>query len=129
MLVVLQVLICLAAGVGSPLIWSMFADVADWSELRFGNNSTGLIFSSSSMAQKLGGAFGGFLLLIILGASGYDSSLPAQAHGMLLSIKALMSIVPAAGALLGALCLIFYPLNSEKMGEVQKMLSDKRVTQ
>ena len=129
MLVVLQVLICLAAGVGSPLIWSMFADVADWSELRFGNNSTGLIFSSSSMAQKLGGAFGGFLLLIILGASGYDSSLPAQAHGTLLSIKALMSIVPAAGALLGALCLIFYPLNSEKMGEVQKMLSDKRVTQ
>lgn len=57
-LMVLQVLICIAIGINSPLLWTMFADVADYSELKNGNASTGLIFSSSSMAQKFGAAFG-----------------------------------------------------------------------
>ena len=129
MLVIFQILICLAAGVGSPLIWSMFADVADWSELHYGSRATGLIFSSSSMAQKLGGAFGGFLLLTILGASGYDSSVTVQSGSTLTAIKALMSFVPAAGALLGALCLAFYPLTTERMDKVQKSLLEIRERQ
>ena len=65
-IVVLQVLISAFAGMTFPLLWSMFADVADYSELKHGHSSTGLIFSSSSMAQKFGGAFGSALILASL---------------------------------------------------------------
>ena len=118
-LIVLQVLIGLLCGITSPLIWSMFADVADYSAAVLGSDSTALIFSSSSMSQKIGGAFGGFLLLIIVGACGYDSASAVQSESALSAIKAVMSYVPAAGALLGSICLLFYPLSESVMKEIR----------
>ena len=97
----------------------MFADVADYSAAVLGSDSTALIFSSSSMSQKIGGAFGGFLLLMILGAFGYDSASAVQDEGTLSAIKAVMSYVPAAGALLGSVCLLFYPLSDSVMKEIR----------
>ena len=126
LLVVLQVLICIGIGVGSPLIWSMFADVADASELEHGSGSTGLIFSSSSMAQKAGGALGGFLLLMILAHAGYDKDMAVQGEGTLRAIKALMSFIPAIGAALGAVCLCFYPYTTERMKGIQEALKKQR---
>ena len=52
---VFQALISVCAGSIFPLLWSMYADCADYSELKTGNRATGLIFSSSSMSQKFGG--------------------------------------------------------------------------
>ena len=121
-LIVCQVLICLGIGISAPLIWSMMADVADWSAWKNGTSSTGLIFSSSSMAQKFGGALGGFLLLQILAWFNYDKTLTVQALETLSAIRALMSWIPAIGSLLGALCLVFYPLTSNKMKQIQKEL-------
>ena len=46
----LQALISICAGSIFPLLWSMYADCADYSELKTGNRATGLIFSSSSMS-------------------------------------------------------------------------------
>jgi GPH family glycoside/pentoside/hexuronide:cation symporter len=126
MLIVLQVLICIAVGINSPMLWSMFADVADYSELKHGTASTGLIFSSSSMAQKFGGALGAFLLMQVLAWAGYDAALASQAGGTLTAIKALMSIVPAVGSLLGLVCLIFYPLSTARMKTIQCELETKR---
>ena len=125
-LVVLQLLISLAFGVASPLVWSMFADVADYSELKNGSQSTGLIFSSSSMAQKFGGAIGGFLLLAALGLSGYDKDLSVQLPHTLDTIRALMSYIPAAGAGLGIVCLLFYPLTTSRMQDIQARLQSRR---
>ena len=51
-MMLLQVVISVLTGVVSPLVWSMYADIADFAELKFKTASTGLIFSSSSMAQK-----------------------------------------------------------------------------
>lgn len=126
MLIVLQILICIAVGINSPMLWSMFADVADYSELKHGTASTGLIFSSSSMAQKFGGALGAFLLMQVLAWAGYDATLTSQAGGTLTAIKALMSIVPAVGSLLGLVCLIFYPLSTARMKTIQCELETKR---
>lgn len=121
-LVACQILICLGIGISAPLIWSMMADVADWSVWKNGTSSTGLIFSSSSMAQKFGGALGGFLLLQVLAWFSYDKSLAVQAPETLSAIRALMSWIPAIGSLIGALCLAFYPLTSDKMKQIQKEL-------
>ena len=125
-LVALQILVSLAIGVAAPLTWSMFADVADYSELKNGSNSTGLIFSSSSMAQKFGGAIGGFLLLALLGAFGYDKDLVTQAPRTLDAIKAMMSFIPAIGAVLSIVFLSFYPLTTGRMNDIQAELKARR---
>lgn len=125
-LLIIQVLICIAIGLNSPLLWSMFADVADYSEHKNGHASTGLIFSSSSMAQKFGGAFGAFLLMQVLALCGYDKDLAVQAPGTLAAIKGLMSYIPAIGSVFGIVCLLFYPLTTSKMKEIQGELSERR---
>ena len=125
-LLAFHVLVSLCFGIAAPLTWSMFADVADYSELKHGGASTGLIFSSSSMAQKFGGAIGGFLLLALLGAFGYDKALDVQAPQTLDAIRAMMSFVPAIGAAIGIAFLCFYPLTTAKMNDIQAQLRARR---
>jgi GPH family glycoside/pentoside/hexuronide:cation symporter len=66
------VVVLTSAGVGlySPLLWSMYADVADYATEKNGTSSTGLIFSSGTMAQKFGGAVSGSLIALLLGIAG-----------------------------------------------------------
>ena len=54
------------------------------------------------MAQKFGGAIGGFILLQVLAFAAYNKDVVVQAPETLAAIKALMSWIPAIGALLGA---------------------------
>lgn len=126
-LMVLQVLICIAIGINSPLLWTMFADVADYSELKNGNASTGLIFSSSSMAQKFGAAFGSAIVLWVLMAFGYDNAKGAvQTPEALSTIKALISWIPAIGSAAGILIMSMYPLAEKKMSEIREKLKVMR---
>ena len=62
-----QFLISLCAGITFPLIWSMYADAADYSEWKTKRRATGLIFSASSMSQKFGWTIGGALAGWLLG--------------------------------------------------------------
>lgn len=122
-----QILICIAIGINSPLLWSMFADVADYSELKNGRASTGLIFSSSSMAQKFGAAFGSAIVLWVLMAFGYDNAKGAvQTPEALATIKALISWIPAIGSAAGIAIMLGYPLTDKKMSEIRQELSKKR---
>ena len=75
MWLMILVVILTSVGVGfySPLLWSMYADVADYATEKNGTSSTGLIFSSGTMAQKFGGAISGSLIALLLGAAGLVS--------------------------------------------------------
>lgn len=126
-LLVSQILICIAIGINSPLLWSMFADVADYSELKNGRASTGLIFSSSSMAQKFGAAFGSAIVLWVLMAFGYDNAKGAvQTPEALATIKALISWIPAIGSAAGIAIMLGYPLTDKRMSDIRQELSKKR---
>lgn len=127
MLMAAQILICIAIGISSPLLWSMFADVADYSEYKNGSASTGLIFSSSSMAQKFGAAFGSAIVLWVLMAFGYDNAKDAvQTPEALATIKALISWIPAVGSAVGVLIMAFYPLTDKRMSEIREGLKARR---
>lgn len=127
MLMAAQILICIAIGISSPLLWSMFADVADYSEYKNGSASTGLIFSSSSMAQKFGAAFGSAIVLWVLMAFSYDNAKDAvQTPEALATIKALISWIPAVGSAVGVLIMTFYPLTDKKMSEIREGLKARR---
>ena len=122
-----QILISIFTGVVSPLVWSMYADVADYSEFKDGTASTGLIFSSASMAQKFGGAFGGAAVMWMLAAFGYDTTAGAvQTETAITGLRILMSWIPAAVAALAILVVWFYPLTKQKMVIVQTELAAKR---
>ena len=122
-----QIVISVFTGVVSPLVWSMYADVADYSELKDGTASTGLIFSSASMAQKFGGAFGGSAVMWMLAAFGYNTMAGAvQTETAILGLRILMSWIPALVAALAILVVWFYPLTKQKMAAVQAELSAKR---
>ena len=122
-----QIVISTFTGIISPLVWSMYADVADYSELKDGTASTGLIFSSASMAQKFGGAFGGSAVMWLLAAFGYNTVAGAvQTDTAILGLRILMSWGPALVAALSILVVWFYPLTKKKMEGVQKELAVKR---
>ena len=126
-MLVLQVLISIFTGVLFPMVWSMYADVSDYAENRDGSASTGLIFSSSSMAQKFGGAFGGAAVMWLLAAFGYDTTAGAvQTPEALNGLKLLMSWIPAAVAALAVVVVSFYPLTRSRMEVIQKELAEKR---
>lgn len=127
-MLVLQILISVCTGIVSPLVWSMYADVSDYSELKYHTASTDLIFSSASMAQKFGSAFGGSGALWLLSAFGYvtyelDSGVTVvQTAQALDGLRYLMSYIPAAVAIFGAFILLFYPLTTSRMAEIDGKL-------
>ena len=71
---VFQCIISMFAGSIFPLLWSMYADCADYSELNTGNRATGLIFSASSMSQKFGWAIGTALTGWLLSYFGFEAN-------------------------------------------------------
>ena len=69
-MIALVVLTSVGIGIYSPLLWSMYADVADYHTDHFGTSATGLIFSSGTMSQKFGTAISGSLIALFLGWAG-----------------------------------------------------------
>ena len=126
-LMVLQILVCILTGIVSPLVWSMYADISDYAELKFKTASTGLIFSSSSMAQKFGGAFGASAVMWILAAFGFNTEEGAvQTADAVEGIKLLMSWIPAAVAAISAIFVFIYPLTTKRMKEINAELKKIR---
>ena len=131
-MLILQIIISVFTGVMSPLIWSMYADVSDYAELKYKTASTGLIFSSASMAQKFGGAIGGAAVLWLLSAFGYITDAAEletgaiQPESALLALRWLMSFIPAAVAALAIVVVWFYPLTTKRINEISNELKNFR---
>nr|MBP7472562.1 MFS transporter [Prevotella sp.] len=126
-MLILQILINVCCGITYPLLWSMFADIGDWSEWKNGNSSTGLIFSSSSMAQKIGGAVGSALVLWLLNAFGYQAVQGAvQSLGALHGLSLMMSWFPAIACAIAVVAVAFYPLTDAKMKDITAELKIRR---
>ncbi len=120
-----QILISICAGSIFPLLWSMYADCTDYSELKTGNRATGLIFSSSSMSQKFGWAIGSALTGWLLSYFGFVANEVQQAEAIQ-GIKMFMSFLPAAGTLLSIVFISMYPLSEKKMLEISAALKSSR---
>jgi len=117
----LNIIIGISAGIVLPLIWSMYADIADFSEWKTGRRATGLIFSSSSMSQKMGWTLGGAIAGWILSAYGFEANAEQTAES-LKGIRLMLSFFPAIGALLSAVFIFFYKLNENFMKKIEAEL-------
>lgn len=120
LMVAIVILTSIGIGFYSPLLWSMYADVADYATEKFGTSSTGLIFSSGTMAQKLGTAVSGSLIALILGLAGahmiqddFGNTIidPASVtESVKTMVWALFSIIPAAIAVVLAWLAYKFPI-------------------
>lgn len=122
---IFQILISICAGSIFPLLWSMYADCADYSELKTGNRATGLVFSSSSMSQKFGWAIGTALTGWLLGYFGFRAN-EVQSAETINGIKMFLSFLPAVGTMLSVIFIYFYPLTEKKMIGIAAELDKKR---
>ena len=118
-LIAIVVLTSVGVGLYSPLLWSMYADVADYATEKNGTSSTGLIFSSGTMAQKFGTAISGSLVALLLGIAGFYSGTDANGQTVVTitdmeSVRsmtwALFSIFPAVIVLIMLWLLYKYPI-------------------
>jgi GPH family glycoside/pentoside/hexuronide:cation symporter len=122
---IFQFFISICAGIIFPLLWSMYADIADYSEWVTGRRATGLIFSSSSMSQKLGWTIGGALTGWLLGAFGFKAN-AVQGTEVQTGIRLMMSFLPATGTLLSVFFIAVYPLSENRVKEIAEALERKR---
>lgn len=123
---ILQFLISLFAGYVLPLLWSMFADIVDHQELLTGRRATGLIFSSSSMSQKLGWALGAALSGWILATFNYVPDAAQQSADTIFGERLMISLLPAVCCVLAFAGMLFYPLTDEKVKKITEELDEKR---
>jgi glycoside/pentoside/hexuronide:cation symporter, GPH family len=125
-ILIFQFMISIFAGYVLPLLWSMFADIVDHQELLTGRRATGLIFSSSSMSQKLGWAFGSAMSGWILAIFHYMPEAAQQSAETIFGEHIMISLMPAACCVLAFVGMMFYPLSDKKVRENSEKLAIKR---
>jgi len=123
---VLQILGSVTMGPTSPLVWAMYADVADYSEWKTGRRATGLIFSAGSFAQKMGWTIGGAVSGWILALYHYEAGAD-QTVETLKGIRYMMSIYPAIGALLAAIAVTLYNIDEKLVSRIETELKERRL--
>ena len=120
-----QIIFSFASGPTMPLMWAMLADTADYSEWKTHRRATGLIFSATNMSIKSGVAIGGAAIMWILAAYGYEANV-AQTDEAIFGIKMLMSLIPAALAVVSMIPLFFYKLDDEKLAVIEADLKARK---
>ncbi len=117
----------LVIGPTPALVWSMYADTADYGEWKTGRRTTALVFSSLQFAQKLGLAVGAGLSGIILALFGFVAN-EVQTETSLAGIRFLFSVMPAILALLGAISIFFYRINMKTIRRFETELAERHAT-
>ena len=77
-----------------PLIWAMFADVADYAEWKTGRRTTGVVFATILFALKTGLSLGGAIAGWLLSGYGYRPNATQTEHA-LMGIRLTASVYPA----------------------------------
>ena len=113
-------------GIGTPLLWAMIADVADYSEWKNNRRATAIIFSAMIFGLKAGLSIGGALVAGILAVYGYDEQLVTQSPGAINGIKLSLSVYPFLTFCVSVACLFFYEINKKKEVEIQESLMFRR---
>ena len=114
------------AGMMPVLFFSMLGDTADYSEWKNNRRATGLVFSAGTFINKTGHGFAGATVLLVLAFLGYDAANPETIANSIIGMKLLMSLIPAAFAVVAIVFVFRYPLDDSKMAEIEAELVKRR---
>ncbi|MBN1340768.1 MAG: MFS transporter [Bacteroidales bacterium] len=110
-----------------PLLWTMLADTADYSEWKNGRRATGLVFSAATFAQKAGWGIGGALAGWLLALYKFTPNIE-QTSTALNGIKLMISVFPGVLYMSCAILLYFYAIDHKTCLIMQKDIEERRNT-
>lgn len=114
-------------GISTPVLWTMIADVADFSEWKNNRRATAIIFSAMMVGLKAGLSIGSSLVAWILGQYNYvPNSTAGQTETAIGGIKMLVSIYPAIPFLIAVGLLFFYEINKKMETQIELDLKARR---
>jgi Na+/melibiose symporter-like transporter len=109
-----------------PLIWAIYADVADYSEWKNGRRATGVVFATICFALKAGLSLGQSVFLWLMAAFyGYDPKLaptPQTLEGFRMFSSLFVGILFAICTAL----LVVYPLSKRLTIQISDELAERR---
>ncbi|AWV97635.1 MFS transporter [Arcticibacterium luteifluviistationis] len=122
-----QILHMFFYGISTPILWTMIADVADYSEWLNNRRATAIIFSAMMVGLKGGLSIGSSLLTLILGIFNYmPQSSSEQSPETINGIKMLVSIFPAVPFLIAVGLIFFYKINKAMELKLESELKIRR---
>ena len=117
-------------GIGTPLLWAMIADVADYSEWKNNRRATAIIFSAMMVGLKVGLSIGSSLVALIIGKYGYISTEGAvnvlQPETVSTGAKMLVSIFPSIPFFIACGLLFFYKIDKKAEIQIEQDLAERR---
>ena len=114
--------------------WSMMPDVIELDELQTGQRREGIFYGFMVLLQKVGLAFGLFMVGKVLDGAGFVATTagqtpPQQPESALLAIRYLVGPLPLAFLLLGLGLAYFYPITREVHAEILLKLRERKANQ
>ena len=101
-------------------------DSIEYGEWSSGIRAPGFIYATATFANKLGVAISGWLVGIVLAATGFDGTAAVQAAGVAPAIRMAMTAVLVAGGILTIIVLIPYDLTTEKYDKMLQEIQAKK---
>lgn len=115
-------------GISTPILWTMIADVADYSEWKNNRRATAIIFSAMMVGLKAGLSIGSSLVSWILGKYHYvANSTTPQTDTAINGTKMLISIYPAIPFLIAVALLFFYKIDKKMELQIENDLKQRRI--
>jgi len=121
----LNILAKMAYAPAVPLLWTMIADSADYSEWKSGRRATGLYFSSATFAQKAGWGIGAAIAGWLLNVFHYVPNV-VQTASALVGIKLLISVIPGLLYMSCAAFMFFYTIDRRMTDLIKRDLDARR---
>ncbi len=128
MIYILNILAKMAYAPAVPLLWTMLADTADYSEWKTGRRSTGLVFSAATFAQKAGWGIGGALAGWMLAIFQFTPNVE-QTETAITGIKLMISVIPGILYMSCAILLYFYTIDHETCVVMKTDLDKRRLSE
>ncbi len=125
LLLVMNVLGAVIGGPAGAIIWSMYADTADYIEWKHDRRITGLVYAGVLFAIKMGVALGGGIIGWLLALFAFEPNTVPTAQS-LLGIKLAFAAVPAVFAFTAVFFLLAYRLSDTKVLQIETDLRERR---
>lgn len=100
-------------------------DCMDYGEWKTGIRREGSTTCLPSLCSKLGAAFGAGLVGVLMGASGYNGSLPAQSDSVVRMLIIMFSVAPAIFSIIQYIVLRLYDLDA-KLPQIRNELAERK---
>ncbi|MBN1782211.1 MFS transporter [bacterium] len=124
--IIMTIIIAVVYAPTIPLLWAMFADVADYSEWQTGRRATGIVFATIGFALKAGLSLGGAAFLWIMPAlyqyESVNPNTPIAREGMRMCSSVYIGILFAICTILLAL----YKIDKNMTQQIADELEDRR---